>query len=313
MPQRYPPFDATQVRSVSEVLASTDEGLTNKQIDELLSATGIEDPTPRPPPGAYNIINKRDRLFNALMARQGKDGASNAILLFIGRALSPVRFHRSPGAFEKMRTEVNIPLAFAGFHVNEKGQVATGKKAETLSEARKRAMRLRAQLVERGAHQRLLDYCVEEIETDNYFHAVLEASKSLADEIRRRTGRTEDGVSLVDVVFQSGQHGAPLLTLTAMSTPTESSRQRGLADALKGVFASLRNPTAHEPKIHSAMSKQDALDELSHMSWPPVGRTRWPLTRRVHLERAILRRLPRPCSLSGPTLLRAETGWFRRV
>jgi uncharacterized protein (TIGR02391 family) len=166
-----------------------------------------------------------------------------------------------------MRTEVNIPLAFAGFRVNENGQVATGKKAETLSEARKRAMRLRSQLVERGAHQRLLDYCVEEIDTDNYFHAVLEASKSLADEIRQRTGRIEDGVSLVDVVFQSRQQGAPLMALTAMTTQTERSRQRGLADALKGVFASLRNPTVHDPKIHSTMTEQDALDELSHMSW----------------------------------------------
>jgi hypothetical protein len=33
------------------------------------------------------------------------------------------------------------------------------------------------------------------------------------------------------------------------------------------VFASLRNPTAHEPKIHSTMTEQDALDELSHMSY----------------------------------------------
>jgi len=100
-----------------------------------------------------------------------------------------------------------------------------------------------------------------------YFHAVLEASKSLADEIRRRTGRAEDGVPLINAVFESGQRGAPLLKLTAMSTDTEKSRQRGLAEALRGVFSSLRNPTAHEPKIHSTMTEQDALDELCHMSW----------------------------------------------
>jgi uncharacterized protein (TIGR02391 family) len=266
-PEKFPPLSPSQVRSVCEVLASTGEGLTNKQIDELLADTGTADATPPAPPGAYNIISKRDRLYNALIVRQATSGASNPILLFIGRAMSPVRFHRTPEAFEKMRGEINVPLAFAGFYVNEKGQVAKVKKAETLSEARKRAMRLRAQLVERGAHQRLLDYCVEEIDTDNYFHAVLEASKSLADEIRRRTGRIEDGVQLIDTVFESGQRGAPLLALTRMNTPTEKSRQRGLADALRGVFGSLRNPTAHEPKIHSTMTEQDALDELSHMSW----------------------------------------------
>jgi uncharacterized protein (TIGR02391 family) len=267
MPEKFPPLAPSQVRSLCEVLASTGEGLTNKQIDELLTETGTVDPTPPAPPGAYNIVSKRDRLYNALMARQAKSGTSNAILLFIGRAMSPVRFHRTPDAFEKMRGEMNVPLAFAGFYVNEKGQVARGKRAQTLTEARQRAMRLRAQLAERGAHQRLLDYCVDEIDTDNYFHAVLEASKSLADEIRQRTGRTEDGVQLVDAVFESGQRGTPLLELTAMNTPTEKSRQRGLADALRGVFGSLRNPTAHEPKIRSTMTEQDALDELSHMSW----------------------------------------------
>jgi uncharacterized protein (TIGR02391 family) len=95
----------------------------------------------------------------------------------------------------------------------------------------------------------------------------VDAAASLADEIRRRTGRNEDGVQLVDAVFEGGQRGAALMALTAMTTSTEKSCQRGLADALRGVFASLRNPTAHEPKIHSTMTEQDALDELSHMSY----------------------------------------------
>lgn len=72
-----------------------------------------------------------------------------------------------------------------------------------------------------------------------------------------RTGRNEDAVQLVDAVFESGPCGAPLLALTAMTTSTEKSRQRDLADALRGVFASLRNPTADERKIHSTMTEQD--------------------------------------------------------
>jgi hypothetical protein len=95
-------------------LASTGEGLTNKQIDDLLAETGTADPTPPAPAGAYNIISKRDRLYNALMGRQAKSGTSNAILLFIGRAMSPVRFHRTPDAFEKMRGEMNVPLHLRG-------------------------------------------------------------------------------------------------------------------------------------------------------------------------------------------------------
>lgn len=180
---------------------------------------------------------------------------------------TPVRFHDVPSAFEMLREEVNVPLAFAGYRVDEAGKLHRKSQAETLSDARRRAMRLRSQLVDRGAHPRLLRYCVAEIDDENYFHAVLEGSKSLADEIRQRTGRNEDGVPLIDTVFELGKRGHPLLALNTITTDTERSRQSGLANSLRGVFGSLRNPTAHEPKIGSTMTEQDAIDELCHMSY----------------------------------------------
>jgi uncharacterized protein (TIGR02391 family) len=266
--KRHAILDEEIVRSLCEVLGRTHGGLTNRQINELLAASGVPDRTPTAPPGMYVVLSKRDRLFNALSARQRHDRCGNAVLLFIGKALAPVRFHEAPGAFEELRTEVNVPLAFAGYEVDEAGKVRVKPQAETLSEARRRAMRLRTQLIERGAHPRILRYCVAEIDDDNYFHAVLEGSKSLAGEIRSRTGRSEDGVPLIDAVFEVGKRGHPLLALTNMSTDTERSRQNGLANSLRGVFGSLRNPTAHEPKIKSTMSEQDAVDELCHMSYP---------------------------------------------
>jgi uncharacterized protein (TIGR02391 family) len=265
--KRYPAIDEPIVRSLSEVLGRTEGGLTNKQINELLAAARIADPTPPALPGTYMAISKRDRLFKALTARQRRDGCSNAVLAFVAKALSPVRFHDSPAAFEEIRTEVNVPLAFAGYYVDEAGKLRPKRQAETLTDARRRALRLRSQLVDRGAHSRLLRYCVAEINDENYSHAVLEASKSLADEIRRRTGRNEDGVPLIDAVFELGKRGHPLLALNKMSTDTERSRQSGLANSLRGVFGSLRNPAAHEPKIKSTMTEQDAVDELLHMSY----------------------------------------------
>ncbi len=215
----------------------------------------------------YVAISKRERLFNALVARQRRDGCGNAVLAFVSKALAPVRFHAAPAAFEALCEEVNVPLAFAGYFVDDAGKLRLKVRADTLSDARRRAMRLRSQLVDRGAHSRLLQYCVAEIDDDNYFHAVLEGSKGLADEIRRRTNCTEDGALLIDKVFEFGNRGHPLLALNTMSTETERSRQSGLANSLRGVFGSLRNPTAHEPKIKSTMSEQDALDELCHLSY----------------------------------------------
>ncbi len=265
--KRYAVIDESIIRSLCNVLARTEGGLTNKEINELLTAARIQDPTPPAPRGTYVMISKRDRLFDALSARQRRDECANAVLAFVAKALAPVRFHESPVVFEALRAEVNVPLAFAGYHVNDAGKLQLRSQVETLSEARRRAMRLRSQLVDRGAHPRLLRYCVMEINDDNYFHAVLEASKSLADEIRQRTGRTEDGVPLIDAVFEMGKRGHPLLALNCMSSDTDRSRQSGLANSMRGVFGGLRNPTAHEPKINSTMTEQDAVDELGHMSY----------------------------------------------
>jgi len=121
--KRYPLIDESIVHSLSEVLGRTEKGLTNRQIQQLLSAAGISDPTPQAPRGTYVVISKRDRLFNALASRQRRDACGNPVLAFVAKALAPVRFHDSPDAFEALRAEVNVPLDFAGYYVDEAGKL----------------------------------------------------------------------------------------------------------------------------------------------------------------------------------------------
>ena len=104
--------------------------------------------------------------------------------------------------------------------------------------------------------------------TNNYFHAVLEASKSLAEEIRRRTGSHLDGVPLVQAALQITQaHPVPLLALNRLHTQTERSRQHGLDSGMRAIFSAARNPAAHEPKVLSTLTEQDAVDLLTQMSY----------------------------------------------
>lgn len=56
-------------------------------------------------------------------------------------------------------------------------------------------------LTRRGVHPDVLRFCRAELVANNYFHAMLEATKSIADKLRAKTGLTEDGANLVDAAL----------------------------------------------------------------------------------------------------------------
>ena len=263
-----PPLDTSIVREIADILGATESGLTNREIDELLRAAGIEDPNPKTSnPYVFRAISKRDRLFAALDSRQAQDRAANAVLRFILCAMRPIRFRDKPGAFEDWRDNLNEALAFGGLMLTSSGEITPlGRVATTLDQARARSRRLRRQLAERGVHSRILAACASEIANDNYFHTVLEATKSLAAEIRLKSRLTSDGVELINQAFERGQRSYPLLACNPLQTPTHWSEQRGVAELLRGIVGAFRNPTAHEPKVTWFLSENDALDALSAMS-----------------------------------------------
>jgi uncharacterized protein (TIGR02391 family) len=76
---------------------------------------------------------------------------------------------------------------------------------------------------------------------DDYFHAVLEDVKSVADKIRQRTGQTDDGATLIDRTLG----GSPPLAINSLATESERSERKGFANLVRGTFGMFRNPPAH--------------------------------------------------------------------
>lgn len=167
---------------VEYVLGDTANGLTGREIATLLREARIDDPGEK---------TKKDRLFEAFSARQAHDNVANAVLACLKLALDPARFLDMPEAFESWRQAINEALAFVGLIVTEDGEVKSSERsASTLSEARARANRFREALRQRNVHHLVISGCASEIEDENYFHAVFETAKSLADRIRDLTGLT---------------------------------------------------------------------------------------------------------------------------
>ncbi len=251
-----PKIDETHLQAVCDIIGDTAEGLTGSQIDQLLRRCQIADPSP--------ASTKRHRLFLALRVKQDRDGCANNVLNFIQTVMNPVRFVRNAAGFQELQGQINEVLAFAGLHVAEDGKIRTVTPASTLPEAQARAGRLRAALVQRNVHHDVLRFCRAELLQDNYFHAVFEATKSVAQKIRDKTSLTGDGADIVDKAFGVN---APMLAINTLRTDTEQSEQKGFVNLLKGMFGTFRNPTGHAAKITWKIDEQDALDLLSLVSY----------------------------------------------
>jgi len=256
--ERVPIFDAQHLTSIAKILADTDDGLTGSQIGYLLRDCEI--------PDVASDQTKWKRLFNAFVEFQNRRQFGNHVVVFVNKAMNPVQYTSSPQVFALRRDQLNTVLAFSGLSVGGDGKVRWVRRATGLDEALQRASRLHAALVSRGVHADVLEFCKAELLQENYFHAVFEAMKSIAAKIRRMSGLTSDGADLVNQAFALGKDCRPILAVNPLKTETDKGEQRGFANLLIGLFGTIRNPAAHNPKVEWPMAEQDALDILTTAS-----------------------------------------------
>jgi uncharacterized protein (TIGR02391 family) len=254
--ERIEPFNAQTLEAACRVLADTEQGLTGQEIGHLIQDCKVQDISP--------AMTKWKRLYNSLVKAQNTHQVGNHLIMFINRALSPVSYVRDKGKFEWRRSELNVVLSFSGYYVREDGKTVRSSKETTLRGARERAGALRAKLEDRGAHTKVFEYCRTELLDENYFHAVLEAIKGIAQRIRDMSLLTTDGADLVNTAFSVK---TPILKINSLTTETEISEQKGFSNMLVGLFGAVRNPIAHAPKKYWTMSELDALDILSTVSF----------------------------------------------
>ena len=254
---QIPSLSANVLERLCDVMGDTGSGLTGSEIGKLLARHGFRDP---------GSITKRDRLYAALEDRQKQDGSANNVLALVKSFLDPVRYVDKTDQFDERRAAVNDVLAFAGIAVEADGSLASRSVTTTLSEAERRARRLRSELVRRGAHAEVLRFCQAELVKDNYFHAVLEASKSIAARLREMTGSKLDGSKLIDQVLEPGASGVPLVAFNSLRSDSDRNEHRGLTLIIRGLFSAFRNVTAHEAKILRPINDLDATDMLTTVS-----------------------------------------------
>lgn len=231
-------FDPDTLRNISIIIG--EEILTHKQITEQLNNAGISDYTE----GA----NKPDRIYYSLKAKQSQDGCANNALNFILRVISPKRYN-DESIFEKHRTVINEKLVYEGIEIDKAGTAKIVEKAKTISEAKARSLKIKEKVHGIGIHHDILQYCESEWLKENYFHAILEITKSVAEKLRQKSGYETDGAVLVDNCFGLGSTRNPMLAFNILQTESQVSEHTGFANFVKGFFSMYRNPKAHDPKL----------------------------------------------------------------
>ena len=246
-----PAFSEGQIESLARLLGECGSG---SDISRVLDDRGLVDES--------GVSTKWRRLHWAFLDLQRQYGNANRVLDFIQAFLTPARFIGRNEEFETHRGELNAVLAFSGIEYGADGQFRAKQVARTLTEAEQRANTIQAKFKGRRIHPEVLKYCRAELMEDNYFHAVFETTKGIAQRIREVSGVDGDGAALVDRVFLAKQ---PVLAFNTLQTETETREHKGIAALLKGCFAAIRNPLAHEPKILWE-GKDDAADYLTLIS-----------------------------------------------
>lgn len=244
-------FNENHLEQVARILG---EEVTGTQLTNIFNNCGIRD--------ISGESTKWRRIYHSLLQRQRQDRCGNNVAAFIRAVMSPGRFINENQRFENARRELNAVISFDGLELGQQGSFRQVTAARTISEAEKRAHILSGKLQGRKVHSEALKFCKAELLQDNYFHAVFEATKSLAQRVRTLSGLQTDGAALVDEAFSLKK---PLLTFNALQTDTEKSEQAGFAMLLKGCFSAIRNPLAHEPKI-MWKGEDDAADYLTLIS-----------------------------------------------
>lgn len=253
---KAPELTMAQVERICKTLGNTDNGLTGFEIGRMLATLKIADVDP--------INTKWKRLYNALANRANSTGSINAVYGLILYCFNPARGINDGARYRWMLDEVNQVLMLSGIEVRDDGNLHKVQIAKTLDEVERRTKSLRSALVKTGAHPEVLKYCQEELLVEDYFHAVHEAAKGLCDRVRDMSRLSLDGTKLFDAALNVKD---PYIALSALQTESERNQQNGLKEMLKGVMHLVRNPTAHELRIHWDVNEEDAVEVLNLISY----------------------------------------------
>lgn len=269
-------MDRPALEEIAECLVS--DRVTHRILDRKFQELNIIEPIAAEPDKAklhglksgvdYYAMkpSKRNRLLTAVQIKHRESGGNGVLQLI--KTIYPIEAYVADrDGFREFCNRINRILRFSGTEYREDGQFHRVTPTLDLSEAERRAKRVENKMATRRVHPEVQKFCKAEYMQEDYFHAVFEAVKGLAERIREKTGLCIDGVGLVRQAFERQNDNLPKLAFNKLTTQSERNEHDGFVQLLVGSFQFFRNPIAHTPRILWQHDIDDAVDCLTMISF----------------------------------------------
>ena len=255
-------YSRARLHSFARALGDTTDGLTGFEIERLLKDCQIKDTVPN--------IAKWQRLFYAFTKHSDKTGDDSAITKFIEKAMDTNHYFYGQPRYEKMREHLDRVLLLEGNTIGKGGKIIPTKVARLLKDGQvlrnrqERVLACRARLESLGIHHHVLEFCAAELAEENYFHAMLEAIKSISYKLRKlaKLANGGDGKNLIERALSNKSDHPLQIKINALKTESDESEQGGFMCLIEGIFRMFRNRIAHDARIKSEKVEKDDLEAL---------------------------------------------------
>lgn len=254
------PIDNPIIEHISRILA---EELTGYKIDIMFHNLNFKNFDKTLNRG--HASTKWIRIMETIVHECKKINDAGPLFEVIQYVTRPAMYIEKPNEWTDLLRKINTQFMFYGYEINDSGTVIKIKTVHSFTDAQRRLKSFNERLSEYEIHSEVFKYCRDELFSDNYFHAIFEASKGLLERIRKLSGSSLDGSSLINEVFINKN---PVLVINGnkIESLTEKSEYNGLKSLLNTIVYFYRNPKAHEPKLYNPSSESDAVTAFTLMS-----------------------------------------------
>lgn len=245
-------FSSSALEQISKIIG---DRYTGSEITIFFAKCGF-------PQYAHDGVSTKWRLVNSVLHQiQNSAYGTYNILKIIENLCNPEEFYGNAEEHRDIVKSINEVLEFYALNVSKKGEIIRLSEKRTVpNEKESEDAKL---FTSRHFHHEIVKHSKDLFIEGNYFHAVFESCKAFDKYVKIKSGIDKHGTDLMsNALSLKGP-----LKLNKQITETERNEQEGLMHLCMGLMRAIRNPESHEPKLDWNISREDALDILSLISF----------------------------------------------